>query len=368
MKLSIKLLSILFCAIGSANITFAASTATGTVSTGTTTAINTSVDVTTPKDGFSPACPESNIFEKGRLFTDICWECILPIKVAGMTVTPGDAPPEEVTDAVCSCTDDLGVPLPGFMTGMWEPSRIISITKIPGCFPTMPFFNGLFSDIRQVGDGSYTTSTMDVDNVGFMHTHVVSFPLLKLANVVIDTMCNSGEYPDVGIMFLSEFYPIWANDELAFYTHPETVAVANPLALMACSADAIASTADYPIDSLWWCAGTWGGLYPISGKFNKTGSFAENTSHLAARALALMHRIGYERKTMGNASICDAELYPMLPKSQYKMSFIFPVPEADSSHKIGEFDLTWAAGRFIPYLGEDASYMLFRWNDCCVTF
>ena len=45
---------------------------------------------------------------------------------------------------------------------------------------------------------------------------------------------------------------------LAFYTNPEAAWLANPVALAACLADAAAASAGSPIDSLFWCAGTWG--------------------------------------------------------------------------------------------------------------
>ncbi len=56
----------------------------------------------------------------------------------------------------------------------------------------------------------------------------------------------------------------------------------------------------------------------------------------------------------------------MLPKSQYKMSMVFPVPEGTNSHYIGEHQGIWGAGKIIPGIGEDAVIMLYRWQDCCV--
>jgi len=36
-------------------------------------------------------CEDSGIFGP-KLFTDICWACLFPIKVSGVQITPGTAP------------------------------------------------------------------------------------------------------------------------------------------------------------------------------------------------------------------------------------------------------------------------------------
>ena len=72
-------------------------------------------------------------------------------------------------------------------------------------------------------------------------------------------------YVDFDMLYVSELDPTWNNDELAFFTNPEASLVATPVAQAACPADAVASTARHPIDKLFWCAGSWGFIYPLSG-------------------------------------------------------------------------------------------------------
>ncbi|NMV20790.1 conjugal transfer protein TraU, partial [Vibrio parahaemolyticus] len=90
-------------------------------------------------------------------------------------------------------------------------------------------------------------------------------PLLVMLDLFMDGNCNADGYMDFDLMYLSELDPTWLNDELAFFTQPEAAAVANPLAISACTADAASSTLGKPIDQLFWCAGSWGHLYPLSG-------------------------------------------------------------------------------------------------------
>ena len=96
---------------------------------------------------------------------------------------------------------------------------------------------------------------------------------------------------------------------------------------------------------------------------------------------------------MGNDVLCAGVIDPMIPKTQYKMSMLFPVPEASSTarvlkpatssgtgnsqidnyqytqgccHNIGVPTMLWGEWRSIPGSGEDFVYQLWRWTDCCV--
>lgn len=120
-------------------------------------------------------------------------------------------------------------------------------------------------------------------------------------------------------------------------------------------------------DAMWWCAGTWGTMYPLSGHEPNMG-IVKNTSLLGARAVAALHRRGLAYRTMGDDTLCEGRIDPMLPKSQYRWSMLFPRPEAESTHLTGESVLKWGTARTIPGFGEDAIYILWRWNDCCNVF
>lgn len=321
--------------------------------------------LTSPATFAAGQCPNAELLS-GKLFSDICWDCMFPIKIAGVSFGSGDEPDGAVSDIICACEDNLGIPMPGFVMGMWEPARVIEVVRGSGCSPSLGGIRLPLSDIRYQGTGGY--SKLDVKEGAFYHYHYFAFPLLVMLEMFIDESCIADGFSDFDLMYFSEIDPTWNNEQLAFFTHPEAAAFANPLAVAACSQDAIASTAGKPQDAMFWCAGAWGTLYPFSGKHSSAGSFAQNTSLLATRAIASVHRRALARRTMGDDAMCHGKIAPMIPKSQYKMSFFFPTAEADSSHVIGESDAIWGANRKIPGVGEDAVMILFRWNDCCVVF
>ena len=115
-------------------------------------------------------------------------------------------------------------------------------------------------------------------------------------------------------MNLSEVDPSWNHPELAALLSPDLAAYANPAAMNACTADGLAALNSQPMDNLHWCAGSWGNLYPLSGFTSTYGHFADNTSLLATRALAKIHRIGLGRKTIGEDAQCHSKITPWLPK------------------------------------------------------
>lgn len=317
-------------------------------------------------------CPNAELFGS-KLISGICWSCIFPMRIGGVTVGGGNLPDGAAPgQAICACNDNLGVPHIGTQISMWEPARLIELVRRPYCSPAL---NGavLRDDIRRFG-------TQDGDKErSFYHYHYFAFPLLFMMDLFAVTACNSDGYVDFDIMYLSELDPTWNDDELAFFMNPEAALFANPLALTACMGDAAMASAGHPTEKMYWCAGSWGNLYPFTGNAAlDAGSPPRVTSLLTARAIAALHRRGLARKTMGEDAMCGGYVFPTIPKSQYKYSTFFPIPEVSGdsitgksvsgSHWLGESTYTWGEWRNIPAAGEDFMYLIWRWKDCCSTF
>ncbi|MBO1915666.1 TraU family protein [Providencia rettgeri] len=49
----------------------------------------------------------------------------------------GDMPDDAAKGVFCACPDGLGVYHAGLLTGVWEPRKIMEVTRVPGCFSTM---------------------------------------------------------------------------------------------------------------------------------------------------------------------------------------------------------------------------------------
>lgn len=308
-----------------------------------------------------PRCKSADIWG-ARLVDGVCWSCVFPIKISGATMGSGRSPSGSPNDVLCTCEDELGLPEVGLPMSYWNMSRMIEVVTTPYCSPIMG--GTIFAEGSTYG--GKTRSNNNVRDSAFYNYHYYSFPLFYMLDLMLDSRCNADGYIDFDLLFMSELDPCHNDDELCFFLQPEASIFANPLAQAACASDCAAATAGEPQDSLFWCAGCWGSVYPMTGNVMSEGSGPRATSLVATRALASLHRKGFGRKTVGREAMCGGYLYPMLPKSQYKMSMLAPVAEADTGnccHEIGASTFAWGEWRNLP--GYDYVYTLWRWEDCC---
>lgn len=336
-------------------------------------------------------CPDAKLWGN-KLITGICWSCLFPIRLLGMTVMEDaqDLPDGVADKSFCACSTSSGLPSPGITGGAWLPSRLIEVVRQPYCSPALGGIK--FNRSVRLWGGSKETGEL-TDDKTYYNIHQLAFPLYALLQLFVQTNCNGGLTRNMDMLFMSELDPTWNVDELAFFMNPEVALFANPLAMAACTVDCATTTVHKPLKSLFWCAGCWGNLYPFSGNIASDASAPRDTSLLAARMLAKMHRTALARKTYGNEALCSGTIYPMIPKQQYKFSTLFPISEASSEtrevsetgpdgvvrtvekivpgnnccHYLGESPFTWGEHRTIPGVGEDYLYLVWRYTDCCLT-
>lgn len=335
-------------------------------------------------------CPNANIWGPS-IVTKICWSCLFPLRIMGvLQLGSGTAPPSASDRAKCICAGEGGIPTIGITEGMWAPTQLVELVRVPYCSPSLGGTR-IRNSYKQWGmvDGSDDGSSSNQ----YLNWHIFSFPLYQILTLMEAPECNAGGYQDFDLLYMSELDPTSSEDELAMFVEPETAVAANPLLMAACPVDCAAAAVSFPIDRMWWCAGCWGNLYPFTGNVPSGGSAPRVSSLVATRALAALHRRGLEWRTMGNDVLCGGQIDPMIPKTQYKFSMLFPVPEASSAnrvlkpattagtgngqidnfqysqgccHNIGVPTMMWGEWRSIPGSGEDFVYGLWRWTDCCI--
>lgn len=332
-------------------------------------------------DGKSDAgCNDAKIFN--GIVGDICWSCFLPIRLMGAGSKPDGAADSQ---PVCMCRDRAGVPEFGYQLGMWKPARLIELVTTPWCSPSLGGIK-LQDDLFSLGNGAKVAIDEDTPELANYQYHYFSFPIFEMLEILYLPNCGS-DYVDFDLMYLSELDPTWQNDLLAIVLSPEAIIFANPIAKAWCTADCTLITSGKALESTYGCAGCDGSLYPFTGNVNYGDDPVRVSSLLSQRILASLHRKGLARKTIGNDAMCKAEFWPMIPKSQYKLSMLYPVPEAKSDknpmtdngtplaadrkkccHPLGESVHKWAtaAGGRVRPGKEDFVYMGWRYNDCCV--
>ena len=319
--------------------------------------------------GESFQCRDAQIFQK--MFDQICWSCFLPLQFMGVG---GDAPNGAASSTpFCNCTDALGVPEIGIQAGYWAPVRLIETPATPWCAPSLgiKLQDDLFSlgtpmDTKQRGKQSATLARMQY--------HYFAMPLFAMMEILYLSECSDG-YSDFDLMYLSEVDPLWNNDLTGILLNPEAILFSSPLSRLWCIGDCIMVSTGNGTEETYGCAGCDGHLYPLTGNVNEADDPVRVSSLIAQRAIAGLHRRGVARKTIGNDAMCEASYWPTLPRSQYKFSMLYPVPEASNTgasgkccHAPGESIHIWstaAGGRSRPGM-EDYVYMIWRWRDCCV--
>lgn len=288
----------------------------------------------------NPACPDANVFSK--VFTQICWDCFLDsLNLFGVGKKPQGSSNSLL---MCTCMDDLGVPEFGTPAGFWSPQKVNEVVTTPWCSPALGGIK-LQSSLTGMGFNKGGSQSVDKSGGAFYQYHYFSYPIMAMLGMMLLPDCSDG-YVDMDLLYISEVDPLWNNDMLSLLLNPEAIIFANPAAKAWCAADCVASTADEQTEDTYGCAGCDGSLYPLTGNIYPQPDAVAGSSLITQRALALLHRKGLAQKTIGDAAMCETEFYPTIPRSQYKFSMLYPVPEASSSA---------TKGLAAPFIGDPTS-------------
>ncbi len=299
--------------------------------------------------------------------TDICWSCIFPLTLGGVKMVKGSEDTPNPRQLVCSCLrPPLPGPVPGIPVSFWEPTRLVDVTRTPYCLVNMGGIQMINSHSTQ-GVGSASTLGGGSDRSlkhSFYQVHWYLYPVVYWLNLLIDFSCL--EQGDVDLVYLTELDPLWNDDESAFILNPEAVLFGNPVAQAACAADCVAATTHFPMDSLFWCGGCQGSLYPFSGNVSAHVGGVQASLLLTQRMIAKLHREFLLQGTSGFKALCGKYPMPIIRKSQYKTQMVYPIPYTQGCQPLGRSDVIWGSGREFPYQGEDFGYLIFRKRNCCM--
>lgn len=320
-------------------------------------------------DANNAICPNSELLG-GNLLHNVCWTCVFPVIILGQGfgASKDKAPSDRLKKVICICdNDEATIPKVGLTYGLWFPSKIIETVRAPGCFPSLDGITLPFGGQQGTWAFDDPEQKRPIDS-SYIHYHVLSFPILVMLQMMDIAECIKDGYMDLDVLLFSEVDPTWYDDEIAFFTNPEAILIASPLGLISCIPDSISSTAlKRPINTLWWCAGSWGTMYPFTTHKDSTGNTIQESSLILTKVLAMWHRRYFFKKTYGDEdAACGYEPAFFIPKTQYKITMFFPVPENKSAHVIGDSTLFWGSNRVIPVTGEDFTYIVWTWNDCCL--
>jgi conjugal transfer pilus assembly protein TraU len=293
--------------------------------------------------------------------TDLCWQCIFPVSIAGIEIIPGPVEnnvPDLSGMPVCTCPAPpplfirIGIPV-----SFWEPARYVETVKDPYCFPSLGL--GLPAAGGFLGGGSQEQGNASVDTSTFAQAHYFIYPVWSIMELLTDFACI--EHSGFDVAYLTEVDPLWQNDILAFILEPESILFGNPIAQTACIADSVSTNAGFSMSPLFWCIGSGGSAYPLTGHVNDDNELMSNST-IAARIVSKLARDGLVCDTALN--LCACAPTPIWVKHNWRMHVAKPVRDF-MCHPFGRTGLIWGALKNPPLVGDNFVWQLFRRRSCC---
>jgi len=295
--------------------------------------------------------------------TEICWDCIFPISVGGLSLFTNRPDTPNQSFPLCLCWQGV-LPRIGLSVGLWEPARLVDVANEAGCFVNM----GLDMDFGLFSLGtSSVTSANGGDTGSSWQAHYYYYPLISWLGTIIDGLCLETTAFDVA--YISEIDALWNDLELNNLLNPESILFANSIAQAACAAECVkASSGHLGMDVLFWCNGCQGAVYPIAGEVNNHYGGVMASQSVATRLTARMHRLLLARDTASVPTRCNPAIAPVIPKSQYRQQITRPRPAVRGRYAcapIGASTQFIDAFREFPFKGESFGWLMWRKRNCC---
>ena len=341
-------------------------------------------------------CREENLPGINKMFQSINWHCMFPISIAGNRIDSFENDDDSIqqtsiikekldeanatnpnksksSDVFCKCKGAgfiTKTPI-GIRVEFWEAARVIEVVKDAWCFPMLKqnAAGAMGGDDKNTLSQTKNGTQMDVDSEGLQmqvwQAHYYIFPVLALLEVLTDFICMDFSAFDLG--YITEPDPRWLDSELALVLAPETVLFSNPLAELACIPDVMAATVKHVVDPLYWCQGSWPGVFPLTGSITHTGSKIQTAAAAMGRVMFLLHRSFVMWGTAGDKALCHRYPQPIWQKSQYKWQMMVPVRDPHC-RVIGEPGYKWTSFKNPPFPNKNPDnfvFLLWRKRSCC---
>jgi len=280
---------------------------------------------------------------------------------------------------LCSCSTSGKLKV-GLHFQVAEPIAFIEVPRRAWEFPCLGHRRNDLAVRRNDG-------TNQSEGASKVNVHYIKYPVFGVLNIVMDYLCvDKGTDFDFVPTGLSELNPLIWDDKLAALIQPWKLLFASPTAQITCLADCVATStapemAEAIRNSMFWCAGCWGTIYP-----DTTTSYGLNAVQesglIATRILDTMHesaQLFLYKETSGLSFIasamgigissfdvkCQPFYFPAIVKSQYWLNLAYPAPE--KAIPIGDWSLKWALMKSRPG-EENFVWVVWRIRDCCVGF
>lgn len=311
--------------------------------------------------GKNPAC-HGEVFNP---FKDMDWNLVFPITIMGVSAGGGTNPPLMYVPPVCVCPGPFGIPSYGIGVTFWEPLYVSEIQRTPGCLSTLGGEQILEDYISLHGEHEAGADGGNSGTTTRMQGHWYQYPVFTMLDILKDLGCKNSSGFALG--YITEIDSTWQDDSWGAMYTPEQSLFANPIAQAACAVDAVSSNLGMTFDPLFWCAGAWGPMYPLTGNSQPgNGPFLTN-GQIQAKFMFRLHRLGMLWQTIGPTAICSTHPNPVIMKSQYRINQIGPIARRGSNPPpvIGSHGLTLSPPVPNTPGQESTDNLIWQGQQCC---
>lgn len=300
--------------------------------------------------------------------SDVAWSALFPMSIGNIPVVKSSVGLPDTTNPsspICICP--MSAPpyvRVGLTIGYWEPYALVDVTRKPYCMVNMGFEMPLGNMDQSVG-GKATSRAGKKNDARFYWVHWYKYPLIFFLQLIQNAACMQGA--DFDVAYLTELDPTWDDDTLAWILNPEAILFGNTVAQLACFVDAgkTATGRSLPIDLLFWCMGSQGSAYPLTGTTDSSYSTISAGTLIAERMNFKLHREGVVMDTIGrDNAICKEWPRPIMPKSRYRYQMTNTIAD-NKAHPYGQTTTLWEAGRDNPVTGENFGFLMWKKRNCC---
>lgn len=307
----------------------------------------------------------------GKFFnpiTDTDWNNIFPITIAGAMISNAGntpAPLMQTMPPVCVCPTIFGIPFVGIGITYWQPLYLSEVERRPGCLSSLGGIKVLTGPFEMLGSNQTRNHQNKAMATNRMQVHWYQYPLFSILELFKTLGCKSTSGFDLA--YMTEIDPMWQDDTWSAVFAPESALFSNPVANAACAVDSVASSSGFPMDPLFWCAGSWGNVYPLSGNSNHSGDPFTMNAQIQAKFIARNARLGLNWQTIGPTAVCSSHPNPVWIKSQYRYNQVAPLPRKGKAVSTGDY------GRFFqgpPVTNaptqEHTVNLIWQGQQCCL--
>jgi len=295
---------------------------------------------------------------------DVNWNLVFPIRIAGVKFNPGQGGVDSMktsTSAMCLCPSHAsGVPVPGILVSFHEPLYLEEIVSKPGCLSTLGGIKTLNGFDRLA-----TELKEDENSISRWQIHWYQYPIFSVLDLFKDFVCTN--HSGFALAYMTELDPTWQDDAWGAIFSPETVLFSGKLAQSACAVDALASTTSHPLDAMFWCAGSWGPVYPLTGNSNAAVGRIQSANLEGAKMIARLARMGLLMRTVGEDAVCHSMPMPVWLKSEFTLDPIYPTISHGNGLPIGAATSVWEYTPPQSFPGyENINQVVFQQEQCCI--